>query len=502
MSTNTRARWQVAIIGGGITGLSAALRVTELALAQDVPVAVTVFESSDRLGGKVQTLRTEDGWHELGADSFLARKEPVIRLCRKLGLDRDWLGTGPAARKTWLAGEGRLHPFPSGTYMGIPVWEEGILSSPFLSEDGRRRALEDLDLPDGSPAGDESIRDFLVRRFGEEMVDRIAEAVMSGIYGGRAEELSLLSTFPEFRQMERTYGSVLRALQARMAKAEAGATAQTLSRSVSSAPVERAAGEMPLPASVFLTLQSGLATLVEALHKRLLENAVDVRTATPVSTIREAADQLGHPRYDVTLSTGVTQSYDAVIVTTPSYAAAELLPDRDLAEQLLHIPYASVATVLLLYHAADLAAPFDGSGFVVPRREGTSVTAVTWMSSKWPLSTRPEVCAVRAFVGRSGSEEIVTASDDEIKRQVLCDLDKLMGHWLGQALPYQVVITRWHQAMPQYRVGHAERVAAIVSQVKRRYAGLVLAGAAYGAGVGIPDCIAQGEEAATQLFAK
>lgn len=495
--------WRVIVLGGGITGLSAALRMVELAHEQDQAVTITLVESSSQLGGKLQTLHREGATLELGADSFLARKEPVIRMCKKLGLDDQWVGTGPEAKRTWLAADGRLHPFPSGTYMGIPAWEEGILSSPFLSEQGKQRALEDLLIPDGSPQGDESIRTFLVRRFGEEMVDRIAEAVMSGIYGGRAEDLSLLATFPEFRQMERSYeGSVLRALQARMATVQRNASSQ-LSRSgvADSGQKGHETTQALLPSSVFLTLKSGLSGLIDALAKRLTDAGVNILLSTEAVAITDLGREAG-AAYTVCLDTGKRLSGDAVIVTIPAFEAAKLLPDPGISAQLARIRYASVATVLLLYRARDLLSRPTGSGFVVPRREQTAVTAVTWLSSKWPTSTPSDVVAIRAFVGRSDDEEIVFSTDEEIVRRVRDDLAHFMADTLGQATPYDVIVTRWPQAMPQYQVGHLERIAALEEQASRAYPGLALAGAAYAGGVGIPDCIAQGEGAAERLWAQ
>ncbi|MCY0877178.1 MAG: protoporphyrinogen oxidase [Firmicutes bacterium] len=500
MSTPSAGIWRLAVVGGGVTGLSAALQAIELAEAAGQRIAVTLYESTRRLGGKVQTLHRDEGTLELGADSFLARKDPVMRLCRKLGLDREWVGTGPQAKQTWLVADRQLHPFPSGTYMGIPVWEEGILSSPFLSEQGKRRALMDLEMPDGSPDGDESIRAFLVRRFGDEMVDRIADAVMSGIYGGRSEDLSLLATFPEFRVMERTHGSVLRGMQARLANAQAAATSAPLSRSIAMQGKAVGTGVVP-PASVFLTLRSGLETLVEALESRLIALGADLQVGVKVSSLeRQSVSLRETPYYRVSTEDGSARDYDAIVLATPAYVTADLLEHPEVSAQLRAIRYASVATVLLLYRAKDLASMPQGSGFVVPRREQMTVTAVTWLSAKWPTSLSDEVIALRAFVGRSEAADIVSADDDEIKRQVQEDLAVLMGDTIGEARPYDIVITRWPHAMPQYDVGHRERVQALLGRATQTFPGLALAGAAYAGGVGIPDCIEQGEQAAKRLF--
>lgn len=533
--TSVTPPWHAVVIGGGLTGLAAAHALLLRGATSGQPVCVTVLEASGRAGGKVQTHRAGDSVIELGADSFLARKQAAVRLCRELGID-DFVGTGPDANRTYLAQDGQLHAFPRGTYMGIPVFADGIAQSPFLSPEGKQRALLDLELPDGSPDGDESIRAFLVRRFGEEMVERIAEAVMSGIYGGLAEELSLLATFPEFRAMEREYGSVLKALQARVQAASSSSAAASLSRDVAQASATTATaapatassaistagvaagavapptGPSATPPSTFLTLRGGLDRLASALTKRIAEYGGEVVLNRPVKSIRRPdptrASVAGggvlqvSPQYEIQLENGTPILCDAVVVATPAWVAATLLDDELLCDDLRAIPYGSVATVVLLYDAADWPQPPTGSGFVVPRREGTAVTAVTWTSSKWPHSVHQGQVAIRAFVGRSGDDTLVTQSDETIVAAVVKDLKRLMGASTPVASVKEAVVTRWLKAMPQYRVGHLDRVARLLARAETNYPHLVLAGAAYAGGVGIPDCIVQGEQAAEALWSK
>jgi len=513
--------WHAVVIGAGLTGLAAAHALLSRAAASGQPVKVTVLEASGRTGGKVHTHHAGDSVIELGADSFLARKQAAVRLCRELGID-DFVGTGPDANQTYLAQDGRLHAFPRGTYMGIPVFAEGIAQSPFLSPEGKRRALLDLELPDGSPDGDESIRTFLVRRFGDEMVERIAEAVMSGIYGGLAEELSLLATFPEFRTMEREYGSVLKALQARMQAVTASSAPASLSRDAVQERAGTGAGPSATttsattsaatarPTSTFLTLRGGLENLASALTKRIEEYGGEVLLNSPVNAIRkptsaqwpdERRSTAEQPhRYEIQLENGAPILCDAVVVSTPAWAAAHLLEDEPLCDDLRAIPYGSVATVVLLYDKEDWPQPPTGSGFVVPRREGTAVTAVTWTSSKWPQSVNQGQVAIRAFVGRSGDDTLVRQTDEKIVAAVLADLGRLMRASGPVASVKEAVVTRWIKAMPQYRVGHLDRVARLLARAATVYPHLMLAGAAYAGGVGIPDCIVQGEQAAEALW--
>ncbi len=475
----------IAVLGGGIAGLAAAYTASRLARENGVDVRVALYEKSGRIGGKLYTAREGGLILELGADSMLARKRAATELCEELGLGDDLVGTGPDARRTYIVGDGVLHPFPAGTYMGIPVTESAIESCELLSAEGKRRALQDFTLPDGSPqdGSDESLGRALRRRLGDEMVDRIAEAVLSGIYGGALDEMSLLSTFPEFRQAEREHGSVLRGFAELLARARSHA---------------RGPAGKPGAGSVFVTLKGGLDSLVLRLAQRLQDAAVTVAFDTEATGLRRRADG----RYELSLR--CNDSFrdvvcDGVIVAAPAYAAAEILRDSpNVAAVLAGIPYTSVTSLSFVCQEAEIAHKIDGSGFVVPRTEGMAITACTWVSAKWPHASSDGEVILRCFLGRAdGGEEMLARSDDELAATAARDMRALIGY-TGPSAPRRMA--RWEQAMPQYGVGHSAHMDALDALLASELPAVRVAGAAY-RGVGIADVIAGAQNAAREVFA-
>ncbi|MCY0870225.1 MAG: protoporphyrinogen oxidase, partial [Firmicutes bacterium] len=411
-------RRAVAVVGGGLTGLAAAFE-----LSRETGVNVTLFEQSGVLGGKVQTSRGDNAALELGPDSFLARKTEMVDLLDELGLLGEVVGAGPSASRTFIGLDGALHPFPPGGYMGIPLTKEAILTSPFISDAGKRRALQDFEQPCAAPAGDESLGDMLVRRLGEELVSRVAEAVMSGIYGGNIKDLSLLSTFPELREAEVRHGSLLRGLQARVAAARA---AQVGVGRVEAAGQGSRAG---LPGGAFLTLRRGLRTVVDALGERLKSAGVTVSLRSRVDAVTHRAGQRAGYELSGQDHTGNAwhAEFDGAVMTAPAYAAASMLAAwPDVASELADIEYASSAIVTLAYAATELPAP-AGSGFVIPRCERSAITACTWLSSKWPHCALAGQTVLRAFVGRAGDEALVHATDEQMIAAVRRDLALYQG---------------------------------------------------------------------------
>lgn len=457
----------IAVIGGGITGLSAAYTLLQAQQA-GADVNITLIEKSDCLGGKIGTVRADGNVIESGPDSFLARKPAALELCAELGLTDQLVETSPLAAKTFLVHDLQLHPFPSGTYMGIPMYEEVIRDTDLLTQEGKNRALEDFAMSNQSPLEDESLGRFLTRRLGREMVERIAEAVVSGIYGGHADQLGLLATFPEFRNLEQEYGSLLLGLQEYTKKAR-----------------ERIRGPQQ---SAFRSLKNGLQTIIDQLEKEL--KAIHMLRGVAVSHIEE---DITHG-YQLSLSTGDSMHVDAIIVTTPAFVTAKMFKHKPLTALLDQIPYGSVAIVTLLFDAQHFQVTLEGSGFVVPRIEQTTITACTWLSSKWPHSTGGQDVALRCFVGRSDDASILLETDEMIVERVLDDLHKIMG---STAVPKRTWVNRWESSMPQYTVGHLERLHMIEDIIASDYPGVMITGAAF-RGVGIPDCIAQGKKAALQ----
>jgi oxygen-dependent protoporphyrinogen oxidase len=318
--------------------------------------------------------------------------------------------------------------------------------------------------------GDESLGGFIRRRLGNEAWERLVEPLMAGIYAADGDTLSLEATLPQLRHAERQHGGLIRGVLAARGAASAQATA---------------------PTSAFLTPKSGLGELVAALEDRLRSGTVDIRTATAAHAVTQTAD-----RFDVALHSGEIVTADALIVATPSFAAADLLAESapDLASELAAIPHASTAIVTLAYRRAEIPHPLHGHGYVVPRVEGSPILACTWSSRKWAGRAPDGWELIRVFVGRSG-QEAAASSDDALIALARREVATRLG---VQAAPSLWRITRWPRGMPQYTLGHPERIGRIEAALGA-LPGLFLAGNAY-RGVGLPDCIASGERAAEEAI--
>ncbi len=450
---------RVAVVGGGVAGLAAAHRLVERG-ARDV----VLLEASDRLGGSIATERRGGFTIEAGADSFLTEKPWAAELCRRLGVPL--VGTREGERRTYVVHDGRIEPLPEGFLLLAPTDLRALAASPLFSWRGKLRMALDLVLPRRADAADESLAHFVRRRFGREALERVAEPLAGGIYTADAERLSLAATMPRFRELERRHGSVIRGL-----RAEAGAS--------------RAAGARY---SLFAAPADGMGALVEALARRLPEGAVRLRS--PVGTLAPDGATWRLRAGDEALTA------DALVLAAPAWAAATLLAplDADLGRLLRTIEYASSATVTLAYPSAAVPGP-RGFGFVVPAVERRALIACTWASRKFPGRAPEGHELVRAFVGGALRPDLLGRDDAALVEVVRDELRTLAGI---TAVPELSRVHRHRVAMPQYLVGHLERVAAIEARAAALPA-LALAGAAY-RGVGVPDCVRSGEGAADRLL--
>jgi oxygen-dependent protoporphyrinogen oxidase len=471
-------RKSVIVIGGGIAGLTAAYALRRQATEAGLPLDCTVLEAVPAWGGKIVTHHVGELVMEAGPDSFLSQKPWALQLCEQLGLGGELINTNPMEKKAFVFSRGRLHELPEGLVTFVPHQLGPFLRSGLLSWRGLARMGLDLVIPRRRSEDDESLAAFFRRRFGWEALERVMEPLMAGIYAGDAERMSLRATFPRFHELEQHHGSVIRGMMAaRKARGQAGP------------------GTAPIR-TMFVTLRRGLSDLVVALVDHLQKNGVVLRSGVRAAALRVRSHQLGRWTYDVVCDDGTAMAADALVLAIPAYAAADLVrPLSPLAAGLLEeIPYASTATVSLVYEARKLAVRLEGSGFVVPRVEGRELLAATWTSLKWPHRASPEDVSVRCYVGGVGREAILQQDDELLIRRVREELRSMAG--IG-ATPRYVEVNRWERAMPQYLIGHAERVGGVDAAMSR-FSGLVLAGAAY-RGVGIPDCIKDGTAAATEL---
>lgn len=451
---------EITVIGGGITGLTAVYRLQQL-----LPHAsIRLVERDGRLGGKLLTEQCEGYLIEGAADSFLSRKTAAIELCRELGIEGTLNGRHPQFNATFVRHNGQLYPLPSGLSGMIPTNFEALHDSAILSEAGKARLRQEPDLPPAGDIGEESMAQFITRRLGQEAYERLVEPLMSGIYGGDGAELSLQATFPQLRELEQEHGSLIRGLLAQ--------------------PAATKAAYPP-----FVSPQTGMGTIVEALTQRLTH--VQILTGKQVQAIGKA-----NGRYTVTLENGQTWSADAVILTTPAHATAQLFADLDpdLAQSHAAIPYGSSAIVSLAYEEASLGHPLNGYGYVIPRIAGTDVLACTWSSRKWAGRAPAGKVLVRVYMGRYGRADVLALSDEALIAMAQGELRQTLGI---TAVPELCRVARWPKAMPQYTLGHLQRVACIEARL-RYHPGLFVAGAAY-RGVGVPDCIRESNTAATAV---
>ncbi|WP_391574867.1 protoporphyrinogen oxidase [Cohnella sp.] len=466
-------RLKIVVAGGGITGMSAAFYAVKYFAERQMPVDIVLVEKSRRLGGHIRTIHRDGFIIEQGPDSFLARKAPVMKLIRELNLEARLAATNPdpQAKKNYILHKGKLHEMPLGLVLGIPTALAPFVKTGLVSPLGKLRAAMDLLLPRRKDDADESLGGFIRRRLGREVLDNITEPLLAGIYAGETQSLSLEATFPQFRQIERDYRSLMIGMLA----------------GKKSAPPSSADGPEIARKSLFLTFDQGLSTLVE----RLEQSLPTVRKLTGEGINRIEKDAEG---YRLLLESGDALHSDGLIMALPAAEAARLMPDVAETEWLGRIPYASVANIALAYRTEDIPGKLQGSGFVVPRREGRLITACTWSSSKWPHAAPPGKALLRTYVGRANAQEWLLLSEEELIASVRADLQATMGI---VAEPLFIEISRCHRSMPQYPVGHRERLRELRANLAVEKPGVWLCGAGY-EGVGIPDCIEQGRQAAEQ----
>ena len=463
---------RIVVIGGGVAGLAAAHRLRELAAERGTSLRVTLLEAAPRVGGTIASERVDGFLVESGADSFLTEKPWALALCRRIGIEDRLIATRDGDRRTFVVHAGRLHPLPEGFLLLAPTRLAPLVRSSLFSWPGKLRMALDLVLPRAASGADESLAAFVTRRLGREALERVAQPLVGGIYTADAARLSVAATMPRFLEMERRHRSLILAMrrQGRVA-AKPGSGARW---------------------SLFVSFAEGMETLVQALAQRLPEGAI--RLGARVVGVRPRA---AHD-FEVTLADGERLRARGVIVATPAYTAAELVRPfaAGLATELAAIPYASSATVTLGYARGDVPHPLDGFGFVVPAIEGRRLIACSFSSVKYAGRAPEGAALLRVFCGGALATAMAERSDAELVDAARDELGALLGI---VAPPRLVRVHRHARAMPQYEVGHLARMATIDAAVAR-HPGLGLAGNAY-RGVGVPDCVHGGEEAAERVLA-
>ena len=474
--TRTGAEKRIVIVGGGITGLAAAYSLRQQARTLQQPLEIVLVEAAPRLGGKIATERVQGFLIEGGPDAFLTQKPWALQLCEQLDLTDQLVAPRPG--KTYVLLGGRLRRLPEGAMGLIPTRLGSFIRSELFTPWGKLRMGLDWLIPPRRDGHDESLAQFIKRRLGHEALERLAEPLLAGVYAADPERLSLLATFPRLRELERQHGSLIR-----------GVLRQ---RRLQRPPRSGGSGSVEKPRPVFMTLRDGLSALVDALVAQI-QSSVSLCMGQRVVRL----ERVKAASYQLTLADGQKLIADAVVLATPAYVTAELLEalSPEAAALLAEIPYASTAVVTLAFRRSEVERPLDGTGFVVPRVEGRALTACTWSSSKWPERAPEGFTLLRSFFGRSGAEETLKLADNELIELALKELRELLGI---RGRPLLARVHRWPKAMPQYRVGHLERLAQIENALSE-HPGILLAGAAY-RGIGLPDCIHQGVQAAERVL--
>jgi protoporphyrinogen/coproporphyrinogen III oxidase len=469
---------RIAIIGGGIAGLATAYEL-EKARQAGAAVEYTLFDERPRLGGSLASEIVGGAVLERGPDSFLTEKPAAAELCRELGLGGELIPSNDAARKTYVVTRNRLVALPDGLMFLVPTkLVPTALTRLFSLRTKMRMALELLHPPRPSE-DDESVARLVERHFGQEAVDRLADPLLSGIYGGDATQLSAQTVLPRLVEMETKYGSLTRGMLA--AHRRMRALAKTSSKTQNGG------------AAIFTALRGGMQQLVDAITERL--DAASVRTSTPVSGIEKTAQgwrvQAG----------GVSQVFDALIMAAPAWAAGALLTpvDAALGAELSGIPYSSSITVNLIYDEGKIGPLPEGFGFLVPAVEGRAMLACTFAHRKFLGRTPPGKAVFRAFLGGMKRTDLLAESDEALVALVRREMREILGAKTisAEVEPEFAQVTRWRRAMAQYAVGHKARMQRVNARVAA-LPGLRLVGNAYD-GIGVPDCIRLGRKAAREL---
>ncbi|MBI3024802.1 MAG: protoporphyrinogen oxidase [Candidatus Tectomicrobia bacterium] len=469
MTTGSR---RAVVLGGGVAGLAACLRLLQGARERGLPLEVVLLEASPRVGGAIETARAGGCLLEKGPDCFLSVKPEGVALCRELGLEGQLIGTRPECRRSFILRGGRLYPVTAGFYLLAPSSLTSFATSPVFSPLGKLRMALDLVLPRRRGAGDESLASFVRRRLGREALDRMAQPMVAGIYAADPEELSLEATMPQFLEMERRHRSVILALRRRVAQARGAAAA--------SGPRY----------ALFLSLAGGMETLVEALRERLL--GASLRCGARATGLRREGG-----RWRVGLEGGGELEADALCAALPAHAGSKLFGEVSprLSALLGGIPYGSVATLNLVFRRDRVAHPLDGMGFVVPAAEGRPLMACSFSSSKFAGRAPEGKVLLRAFAGGARGGEALALAEGELIRRLVEDLRPMLG---VSGEPEEALLQRYGRAMPHYTVGHLGRVEEM-ERLAAELPGVALAGSAY-RGVGIPDCAAGAAAAVARLL--
>jgi oxygen-dependent protoporphyrinogen oxidase len=473
MTDLSERKKRVAIIGGGISGLATAFRIGELAPQHEV----SLFEASDRVGGVLKTVRRDGFLLERSADMFTTKDPWAVDLCERIGFTDQLIKPNDEFRRAFVVYRGQLHPVPEGFSLMAPTSMKALLKSKLLSWSGKMRMGWEYFVPANKSGEDESLQSFVTRRLGREAFDRLVQPLISGIYTADPGKLSMQATMPQFLDMERKYGGILRAI-----------------RSVPPKQEQKEAGGARY--GVFTAPRDGMQSFVDALAAKLPAGCIHLNSAVQ-RVIRTKQEESTREKWEVEFDGEPSQQFDAVVLATPASRIRSLIETSaaGLAQLVNQVTHASAAVVTIGLKRSSLQHPLDGFGFVVPNIEERPVLACSFTSVKFEGRAPEDHVLMRVFIGGALQDKLLERDDEEIKEMALEQMKELLG--LSKP-PLFCEVGRWMNTMPQYHVGHLDLVNKIEAETGQIH-GLELTGNAY-RGVGIPFCIRSGEQAAKRVL--
>lgn len=458
---------RIAIVGAGITGLSSAYFIKKAR----PDIEVTIYEASNRVGGKIQTYRTEGYTIELGPESYLGRKQIMTDIAKDIGLEEQ-LVTNKTGQ-SYIYAKNKLYPIPGGSILGVPTDIKPFLKTKLISPLGKVRASFDLFKKPLQIDGDISVGSFFRARLGDEILENLIEPLMGGIYGTNIDDLSLMTTFPEFKEREEQFGSLIKGM--RYEKEQRKKQRQLYPGA---------------PKGQFKQFRHGLSSFIEHLRDYIIEQGVTIKYNTSVQDIT-----IEQKKY-VIKTENEAHSYDSVLVTTPHQKFLEWFGNDPAFDYFKKMDSTTVATVVLAFDESNIINNYDGTGFVIARTSDTKITACTWTSKKWPFTTPKGKVLLRAYVGKPGDTVVDDHTDEEIVNIVKKDLSQMMTF---KGSPDFSIVNRLPKSMPQFHIGHIEQIKSIQSHIRNNYPRLRITGASFEA-VGLPDCIQQGKDAVKEIL--
>lgn len=461
---------KVAVVGGGISGLSAAYHLLELSRKKNIDLDIEILESSDSMGGIVSTKYKNGFIIEEGADSFITTKPHAIELCNKLGLQEQLISTNENNRSTFVYFKDKLVPLPKGFYMMAPSSFISLFWSSLFSFSGKLRACYEQFISRGVGVDDESLSSFVTRRFGKELLERVAQPLIAGIYTGDADKLSLKATMPHFVEMEKKYGSVTKGIRK-------GYLGSNSSKDQSGARY-----------SLFTTIKDGMRSLIDRIVEALPNNSVKLNCYVEGLRKTKTGWEL--------ITSEKDQKVDALIIATPAYTSSIMLEniDKELSASLSKIIYASSVVVNLAYKLDDFSFP-KCFGVVVPQSEDKNIISCSFSSQKFNYRAPEGYGLLRCFLGGVLRPNVIDWDEATVLRRTLEELEMMFK---VTCVPEFYLMRKYRNSMPQYNVGYLDLLRSIKEKVSE-YEGLALAGSAYN-GVGMPDCILSGQIAAEKIF--